>query len=722
MKTLIKTIIFAAFIFPLSAQAADYELASGPYTVENLGPLLKSSTQEGRYAAILSNGEKHLFVFYDATGGNSQLVDLNLDSKAATLIDLPGNGRTNMPAALLDNDKFYGALGDGSMNPNAPLIEYNPLTRTSRLAGIISDKGLQSVVRGDDGDLYVGSGVKGVIGHYDPDSDVYEDLGKMDVASTSGYLMVYTIGSDGRYIYAGMRDCDGPSNWYLGVYDRVTKEKRIYFKTDGLGGDLGGNICKLSSGEWIFESYNWQRYLVNPDQYHLYFLLKDGVPTQVPSSYPRQYVQPYDINKVFDTETFATKYNYEFNFDNVWPDNFSNNATYVWKRLGDSDWSSATASGFRITAVRIRRFIEGKNSKMLATTDFYGPLLEYDPANNSAKSLGRPGISVYDLLRDNNDLYISGYAAITERFDLSKPWTFSGTGQNIWDTGINPHQVAGFAKYHYYSAPGTDGKIYFGFMHLREAVEGSGIGWYDPVTGQTGSIDVVSADKVADLKPVLGGLKLVFSTTGDNMYIFDVATKTIERTITPVPGNGLSKFLEVEPGVVLGAYAKKYYKVDVLTGEVIFIKDLPATAYGAEIYNQDQRLDPAPDGYAWLFAGNSLYRINPADGSMQKIIDTTWGRIRFLGADMYLYGDTSLRRIRNILKATNIIYGDVSGDGNVSAYDASLCAQAAVGLLTLTEDQKTKADVTGDSNVSAYDASLIAQKAVGLITKFPVEG
>jgi hypothetical protein len=70
----------------------------------------------------------------------------------------------------------------------------------------------------------------------------------------------------------------------------------------------------------------------------------------------------------------------------------------------------------------------------------------------------------------------------------------------------------------------------------------------------------------------------------------------------------------------------------------------------------------------------------------------------------------------------DILYGDVSGDGNVSAYDASLAGQAAVGFITLSEDQKKKADVTGDSNVSAYDASLIAQKAVGLINKFPVEG
>lgn len=72
--------------------------------------------------------------------------------------------------------------------------------------------------------------------------------------------------------------------------------------------------------------------------------------------------------------------------------------------------------------------------------------------------------------------------------------------------------------------------------------------------------------------------------------------------------------------------------------------------------------------------------------------------------------------------ANTILYGDVSGDSTISAYDASLAAQSAVGLITLTAEQKIRADVSGDGNVSAYDASLIAQKAAGLISKFPVEG
>ena len=70
---------------------------------------------------------------------------------------------------------------------------------------------------------------------------------------------------------------------------------------------------------------------------------------------------------------------------------------------------------------------------------------------------------------------------------------------------------------------------------------------------------------------------------------------------------------------------------------------------------------------------------------------------------------------------SGFLYGDVSGEGEISAYDAALTAQAAVALITLTSDQAKAADVDGNGEVTAYDAALIAQRAVGLIDKFPVE-
>jgi parallel beta-helix repeat protein len=69
-----------------------------------------------------------------------------------------------------------------------------------------------------------------------------------------------------------------------------------------------------------------------------------------------------------------------------------------------------------------------------------------------------------------------------------------------------------------------------------------------------------------------------------------------------------------------------------------------------------------------------------------------------------------------------VLYGDISGDSALSAYDAALAARIAVGLDAYpTGDNLTKADVSGDKQVTAYDAALIAQRVVGLIDRFPVE-
>ena len=67
------------------------------------------------------------------------------------------------------------------------------------------------------------------------------------------------------------------------------------------------------------------------------------------------------------------------------------------------------------------------------------------------------------------------------------------------------------------------------------------------------------------------------------------------------------------------------------------------------------------------------------------------------------------------------IYGDVDGDGNVSAADALEVLKSVVGKVTLTDSQILAADVDGSGNVDAADALDILKKVVGKIEKFAVE-
>ncbi len=94
---------------------------------------------------------------------------------------------------------------------------------------------------------------------------------------------------------------------------------------------------------------------------------------------------------------------------------------------------------------------------------------------------------------------------------------------------------------------------------------------------------------------------------------------------------------------------------------------------------------------------------------------------------IYLQAQDSLGRWSSEVSATvtvnggGIVYGDVSGDGKISAYDAALTARHAVGLQALSAEEIVRADVTGDGRVTTYDAALIAQRSLGLIDRFPVE-
>lgn len=73
------------------------------------------------------------------------------------------------------------------------------------------------------------------------------------------------------------------------------------------------------------------------------------------------------------------------------------------------------------------------------------------------------------------------------------------------------------------------------------------------------------------------------------------------------------------------------------------------------------------------------------------------------------------------LQLSKPVLGDVSMNGEVKPYDASLVLQHSVAAIVLTEKQQGVADVSGNGIISSYDASLILQYSVGLISRFDPE-
>lgn len=70
---------------------------------------------------------------------------------------------------------------------------------------------------------------------------------------------------------------------------------------------------------------------------------------------------------------------------------------------------------------------------------------------------------------------------------------------------------------------------------------------------------------------------------------------------------------------------------------------------------------------------------------------------------------------------THPLVGDVSLNGYIQAYDASLILQDVAGLITFNELQTQVGDVSGEAGITAYDASLVLQYVAGIIDVFPAE-
>ena len=71
--------------------------------------------------------------------------------------------------------------------------------------------------------------------------------------------------------------------------------------------------------------------------------------------------------------------------------------------------------------------------------------------------------------------------------------------------------------------------------------------------------------------------------------------------------------------------------------------------------------------------------------------------------------------IRLIVSDGHVVYGDVSNDGHVTAFDASLAMQHHTGTKQLSKAEVVRADVNFDRVVDTGDADLILQAVVGLV-------
>ena len=101
----------------------------------------------------------------------------------------------------------------------------------------------------------------------------------------------------------------------------------------------------------------------------------------------------------------------------------------------------------------------------------------------------------------------------------------------------------------------------------------------------------------------------------------------------------------------------------------------------------------------------------------QEVLRGLWGsgaeRKQRLTAAGYDYNEVQACVNKLIEEAKLASMGDIDMDGKVTAADARLALRAAVGLETLTDEQKRRADMDGDGKITAGDGRTILRKATG---------
>jgi hypothetical protein len=611
-------------------------LSHGPYAVDTLGTVLESATLDQRLVYRLAQtGHTHLMLYYWGISP-FQLVDVDLEAGDAAVVDA-APGRAGPNATLLHSS---GKVYIGTYDPGW-LLEFDPRTHSVRTVGRLADKGAQFLIEGDDGAIYIGEATKGYVERYDPGTGALQSLGIIDDPGPPYYRYAYTVGADGRYVYVGV----GQAPWYLVVYDRSAGVQKVFWR------DLRSRtvtVIKGKDGAWYAKRCG----SAEDDAACSWFRLEHGEPTPCPpiangATLPR--------GNVLEPAQAPSAFGYEIDLSKATPSTATaHRATLRWRRAGEPSWRQTTVV-VRTQPRVVKRLYPYSSSQLLALAEYYGPVVAYDPYSRASVILGDPQASLYDALLAGGVWYLAGYPAATLRYDPSRPWTLTASTSNRHDRSVNPYMLAGVQKYDYYLARGADGDIYVGVHHERDS-SGGELVWYDTATDVRESVrEPFEQFDVAGLAAVQGGAKIVYSSTAlapatdAKLFVFDVATKRIEREIVPLPGTrSLDKIVEVARGVVLGIADTRVYAVRTGTGEILYARELGGEPFRG-VSKVDRRLVVGPDGYVWLPIDSVICRIDPANGSVEYVLDGVPARgLLFFRNDLYLYGDTSLRRVRGL--------------------------------------------------------------------------
>lgn len=641
---------------------ASYTLGPAPFTVENLGYVLSANTIDQTAFFQLSNDTHFICDYISQYSVSSlQILDVDLSLGTARLTNGPAGRAASQGFVLYPNGKMYQATGEANISGNQSgyLFEYDPIAGAIRQIAQVTGMAPQYSEIGDDGWIYIGEYPCAFVDRYNPNTDTFQSLGNMESETNTDFgSYAYTLGADTRYLYVSI----GESPWFLVVYDTQTTNMTRYWATNG---DSGGSVMHGTNGYWYY-----MRGIPNPTYHVIWYQLTNGVPVLLASPPTGLFIQNVQRGNVVEGVANGYLLGYNVNLDYALPNSSSNYANIKWQTVGATNWQSVVVrNGFILDPLTVFRLYPWDSRHLLGFGFTYGPVFTWDINSHQTTTLGSPQSDIYDMMFGSGSppsvSYFSSYPAIVLSYNPALPWTLVKSTTNYFNTNVNPYQVLALGEHNYFETIGSDGMVYVGVEQGRKG-PGGWIGWYDPITGTNGSLFFTN-DSPNDLKPALGGTKLVYlSTTSSNLWVFDVATKSIQKIIPiSLPGvSNLDKVIEVAPGIMFGVTGSNIFEVNIINGSILYTNSLPGTAFVLYTAQYNHRLVLGPDGYVWMpitttnthnqFTEYYICRINPANGSSTNLVDVGYfgfypSSLMFNRGALYLYGSTNLCRIQGLL-------------------------------------------------------------------------
>lgn len=277
-------------------------------------------------------------------------------------------------------------------------------------------------------------------------------------------------------------------------------------------------------------------------------------------------------------------------------------------------------------------------------------------------------------------MYLHGYPTLWMEYDPNAPFTMTLNSQ--YDTKSNPHMLPHppsashlAAKYYYYSAEDADHFVWLGGHHERDSTGGS-VMWFDPMQQESGVVRAEWPDgnasghgvlrepfvgkQITGMISAVNGTKMVIATNRDIIYVVDVKTKTIERTINQMVDGPM---MEVSSGKIDGCVGRKIknadgtetkintlWQLDVTSGTLLKTVQLSAPLfYGIPAYQR--RFVTGPDGYIWAYQNADVVRFHPNLLEVLPVI-SNYGpaqQLLFVGSELYIYGQQFyIRKVSNL--------------------------------------------------------------------------